>query len=317
MTKEPLVSILMPAYNADKFISEAIQSTIDQCYKNWELLVLDDASTDRTLEKIERFMDDRIRIFKHEKNSGYLESCNELFALAKGELITFLDADDLQTPDRIALCVNEFKQDASLDFVTSDNMRIDEVGKILTSKKVSVNYERMASDPNYEVYFACASLMMKRRALEAVDGYHPFFKTIGGEDYHLIWELSRITKGKHLPLTLYKYRRHGNQNQFRQQNPLKYFMSDILSDIRRSILERNHNPLDFDSVYNEYWIEYVRSHRSDLKLRQAVEQLRLNNSISSLSLGLQAMASRPWSLSRFKSFVWILNQIVLRPSRIR
>jgi glycosyltransferase involved in cell wall biosynthesis len=84
MSELPLVSILMPAFNAEKFIAEAIQSIVQQDHPNWELLILNDASTDGTAEKIASFHDPRINVFEHQENLGYLLSCNELFENAKG-----------------------------------------------------------------------------------------------------------------------------------------------------------------------------------------------------------------------------------------
>lgn len=310
LSDSPLVSILMPAYNAERFISEAIQSTLEQDYQNWELLILDDASTDRTLERIEHFIDERIRIFKHEKNAGYLESCNELFALAKGELITFLDADDLQTHDRITLCINELKRDTSLGFVTSDNMRINEVGEVLSHQKVKVDYEKMASDPNYEVYFACASLIMRREALESVYGYHPFFRGIGGEDYHMIWELSRSAKGVHINKSLYHYRKHVGQNQFRITNPLKYFMMDILHDIRNKNITEGHSPLSDWEAYRAWWEKRVHENPSEILVRKAVESLQLNRKFEALAFGLNSVTRKPLTINKMKSFARLIKRMM-------
>ncbi|MCB9192559.1 MAG: glycosyltransferase [Flavobacteriales bacterium] len=310
MSDSPLVSILMPAYNAERFIPEAIQSTLDQDYQNWELLILDDASTDRTLVQIERFTDSRIRVFKHEKNAGYLESCNELFALAKGELVTFLDADDLQTIDRITVCINELKRNTSLGFVTSDNMRINEVGEVLSHQNVKVDYAKMASDPSYEVYFACASLMIRREVLERVEGYHPFFKGIGGEDYHMIWELCRLTSGMHINRPLYHYRKHVDQNQFRITNPLKYFMMDILHDIRNKSISTGQNPLSDWEAYRAWWEKRVDENASEILMRKAVESLQLGRKLEALSLGLNSVTRKPLTINKMKSFARLIKRMM-------
>ena len=91
-----LVSIIMPSWNTAQFIAESIQSVINQTYKNWELLIVDDCSTDDTDNIVEPFLTDaRIKYFKNEKNSGAALTRNRAMREAKGEWIAFLDSDDL------------------------------------------------------------------------------------------------------------------------------------------------------------------------------------------------------------------------------
>lgn len=93
--EEGLISILIPAYNAEKYIGDAIQSVLNQTYGNFELVILDDGSTDKTLGIVQEYqkMDSRIRVYSIE-NGGLSHARNELVSLAKGEYIAFLDADD-------------------------------------------------------------------------------------------------------------------------------------------------------------------------------------------------------------------------------
>ncbi len=97
-----LVSIIMPSYNTAKFITESIRSVIDQTYTNWELLIVDDCSTDNTDQVVESFLTDtRIKYFKNEKNSGAALTRNRAMMKAQGEWIAFLDSDDLWMPEKL------------------------------------------------------------------------------------------------------------------------------------------------------------------------------------------------------------------------
>ena len=97
-----LVSIIMPSWNTGKFIAESIQCVIDQTYQNWELLIVDDCSTDNTDEIVEPFLNDtRIKYLHNEKNSGAALTRNKAMREAQGEWIAFLDSDDLWTPDKL------------------------------------------------------------------------------------------------------------------------------------------------------------------------------------------------------------------------
>ena len=89
-----LVSIVMPSYNTAKYIADSIKSVISQTYSNWELLIVDDCSTDKTEEVVASFNDERIHFIKKDKNSGAAESRNIALREAKGKWIAFLDSDD-------------------------------------------------------------------------------------------------------------------------------------------------------------------------------------------------------------------------------
>ena len=96
-TAQPLVSVVMPAYNAEKYIGEAIRSVQSQTYKNWILLAIDDCSTDHTAEIIQSFAneDNRVRLIRNVHNLGAAKARNRGFELAEGEWVALLDSDDV------------------------------------------------------------------------------------------------------------------------------------------------------------------------------------------------------------------------------
>lgn len=96
-----LVSIIMPSYNTATYIKDSIQSVLEQTYTNWELLIVDDCSTDNTDEVIEAIKDPRIKYFKNSKNSGAAVSRNKAMREAKGQWIAYLDSDDLWMPKKL------------------------------------------------------------------------------------------------------------------------------------------------------------------------------------------------------------------------
>ena len=97
-----LVSIIMPSYNTAKYIEESIKSVLAQTYTNWELLIVDDCSTDNTDEIVQPFLsDERVKYLKNEKNSGAAISRNRALREAKGKWIAFLDSDDLWMPEKL------------------------------------------------------------------------------------------------------------------------------------------------------------------------------------------------------------------------
>lgn len=101
--KAPLISVIMPAYNAGRFLEEAIRSVMDQTVTDWELLVLDDGSTDDTLVIAQRMaqLDDRIRVLPNEQNMGVACTRNRGFDLCRGEYVALLDSDDVWYPQKL------------------------------------------------------------------------------------------------------------------------------------------------------------------------------------------------------------------------
>ncbi len=96
-----LVSIVMPSYNTASYIKESIQSILNQTYTNWELIIVDDCSTDNTDEVLAAITDSRIRYFKNEKNSGAAVSRNKALREARGQWIAYLDSDDIWMPEKL------------------------------------------------------------------------------------------------------------------------------------------------------------------------------------------------------------------------
>ena len=97
-----LVSIIMPSYNTTSFIAESIQSVLAQSYKDWELIIVDDCSSDNTDQVVKPYLsDERIKYYKNEKNSGAAVSRNRAIREAKGKWIAFLDSDDLWMPEKL------------------------------------------------------------------------------------------------------------------------------------------------------------------------------------------------------------------------
>lgn len=124
---EGLVSIITPTYNSEKFITETIQSVQNQNYKNWEMLIVDDCSSDKTVAIIQQFMEDdhRIHLIRLNKNSGASKARNKAISEVKGDFMTFLDADDIWFPDFIENSIATI-QETGIPFVFSSYRRSNE-----------------------------------------------------------------------------------------------------------------------------------------------------------------------------------------------
>jgi len=108
----PLISIITLTYNHEKFISQCIESCLKQSYKNWEQIIIDDGSTDKTQEIIMKYRDPRIKYFyqSHKGPNSIPESYNKALKISKGEYISILEGDDFSSPDKLQLLLEPFKK---------------------------------------------------------------------------------------------------------------------------------------------------------------------------------------------------------------
>lgn len=160
VTDYGLVSIVMPNYNGEKFLRETIESVLSQTYTNWELLFVDDCSTDNSLELIKSFRDERIRVYQNETNSGAAVSRNTALREAKGKWIAFLDSDDLWVPEKLEEQL-KFMVDNGYDFTYTEYSQIDEQSNSLNIEVTGprkINKHKMFQ---YN-YIGCLTVMYNR-----------------------------------------------------------------------------------------------------------------------------------------------------------
>ena len=103
---KPLVSVIMPAYNAELYIEEAVRSVLNQSYTELEVIVVDDCSTDRTVDRLKNIKSDRLKVYHNENNAGIAYTTNRCIKFAKGRYFALLDDDDIAEPERLELQVD-------------------------------------------------------------------------------------------------------------------------------------------------------------------------------------------------------------------
>lgn len=160
MTDRGLVSIVMPSYNTEKYIADSIKSILGQTYPYWELIIVDDCSTDNTASIVSGFLqDDRIRFLKNKTNSGAAESRNYALREATGKWIAFLDSDDTWEPQKLEKQI-EFMESNGYKFTCTD-YRIQLNGEWLPYVYTSPNKITEFKMKNY-CYFSTITVMYDR-----------------------------------------------------------------------------------------------------------------------------------------------------------
>lgn len=215
---EALVSIIVPNYNSEKFIKETLDSVLAQTYQNWEMFVVDDCSTDGSVEIIRSYAekDARIRLVLREKNSGVANVRNAGIQLANGEYIALLDSDDVWTADKLARQVSLLQETGadlaycSYDFIDENSTPLNKTFKV----PEKTNFKKMLGCN----VIGCSTVIMKAKLFKE----NPFKPEFYHEDYVLWMELMR------LPITavgirdvLMHYRRISTSRSYKKGNAAK------------------------------------------------------------------------------------------------
>lgn len=185
----PLVSVIMPAYNAEKYIEQAIRSVQKQTVRSWELIVVDDRSTDKTAEQIRRLAAEDMRIIPvySETNHGAAESRNIALRQCRGEFVALLDADDVWHPQKLERELERARK-TDADLVYSSYAMIDEQGTRCFSDFIVEESTDLQSMLNCNT-IGCSTVLMKAKVLEK----RPFVTDFYHEDY-VMW-LSLLQAG--------------------------------------------------------------------------------------------------------------------------
>lgn len=162
-----LVSIIMPSYNTALYIKDSIESVLSQTYTNWELIIVDDCSTDNTDEIVSQYLaDERIHYIKNDINSGAAVSRNRALREAKGKWIAFLDSDDLWEPDKLQKQIS-FMNDNGYHFSYTNYMEMDEASKPLG--KTVTGPKRITKTGMYNYcWMGCLTVMYDAEAVGLV-----------------------------------------------------------------------------------------------------------------------------------------------------
>ncbi len=204
----PTVSVAMSVYNSQSFLKAAIESILHQTFEDFEFIIIDDGSTDRSLKILQHYaaQDPRIRLSSRE-NRGVPATRNEILAQAQGELLAVMDADDVALPDRLQRQVDFLHHHPNCVWLGGAFTLIDERDRILTTIRMAEDNEtiqRILLEGHTS--FLHSSAMIRKSALRQVNGYDERFKT--GSDLDLWLKLTEIGEVSNLPEVVVKYRIH-------------------------------------------------------------------------------------------------------------
>lgn len=193
LMKMPVISVVMPVYNGEKYLREAIESILNQTYSNFEFIILNDGSTDKTEEIILSYDDPRIVYVKNDENMQIVKTLNKGIALAKGKYIARMDADDISLPKRFERELSYLQNHSECSAVFTKIQKIDESSELMgfwTADQQNISHTQIAKILPFKNCVAHPTVMIRSKILKQYCYDH---RVKGSEDYHL-W-LSLIADG--------------------------------------------------------------------------------------------------------------------------
>lgn len=206
----PKVSVIMPCYNQARFVGEAIQSVLNQTYQDFELIVVDDGSTDGSHDIVAAIGDRRIR-YHYQSNQGLAAARNAALCLARGEFVAFLDADDLFLPEKLTLQVQALDNQPEVGLVAGGYLFVDELGKPLAERRPWCYRPHLdLSTWLRDCPVIVNAVLVRREWLKHVGGFDPALRRV--EDWDLWLRMAyRGCRMVWTPHVVCAYRMHGEQ----------------------------------------------------------------------------------------------------------
>lgn len=201
----PLVSIILPVYNGETTIQDSILSIISQSYKNFELIIINDGSTDRSFEKIQYFKDTRITVL-NQSNKGLATTLNRAVAISTGELIARQDQDDISMPLRIDRQVKEFMSRRNLVLLGTYGYKVDKNNNIIEKLKFPIHNRELQFISNFYNPFIHSSVMFRKTEFIECGSYSEDLNLQPPEDFNLWNRIKYLGEIQNLDDFLVKYK---------------------------------------------------------------------------------------------------------------
>jgi len=230
--ESPKVSVIMSVYNGMPFLEEAVKSVLGQTYKNFEFIIIDDASTDESWNYLQKLRDKRVKITKNEKNMGLAASLNIALKRAQGDYVARMDADDVSLPKRFQVQIEYMQLNPLVDMCGTWVDLIDKEGNVLGEKKYPTTNKAIKKSLVYYSPIVHPTLIIKSNVLRQLNGYNPKFDM--AEDYELLSRAKNKFRMSNVPQKLLLWRLEEERRSRREMRKMdKIELSVKLEALRR------------------------------------------------------------------------------------
>ena len=307
MLNPPLVSVLLPVYNGEKYLDQAVQSILNQTYRNFELILLDDGSSDCSLKIAQTYADTdkRVRVYSHE-NMGLCRTLQKGVSLSLGKYIARMDADDIALPERFEQQVKYLESNPSCVVLGAGTIVIDPQDNLLYAPELTQGHEKILLELlQWKGSRIChPTVMMRTETVRAVGGYVQEYHY---EDIDLFLKLAKVGKLENLPQKLLKHRLHLNsvchtRNDLELNEIKQKIYLDAIKNLNISVdfCEQNGLTLPQPIDTSEYYSEY------EVYRRWSVLARRSGFYITSLKYVYKAFANKPFKTKTYWTLLYCL-----------
>ncbi|NDV46180.1 glycosyltransferase [Paludibacter sp. 221] len=261
------ISVVMPVYNAGRFLREAIESVLGQTHENFELVIVDDCSSDNSVQIVKSFDDERIILIENKQNTGNYPCRNRGIKQATGEFIAVMDADDIMVPERMDTQLLFLLNNEQYMAVGSDVFVVDENSKEKGIwSKHSNNFEEIKVRLLKDNVCTHPTLMLRSEVFKK-HGIYYNEKYLYSADYELLYQISKIGKITNIKIPLLKYRVHSGQITAKKKNEQDLYKHQIqLKQLERfgisapdfEQIENHLNLVNLDK--GQEWLNYLIEH---------------------------------------------------------
>jgi len=279
--KAPIVSVFMAAYNAEEFIEGSINSILNQSFKDFELIIVNDGSTDQTVAIVEQIKDPRIKLVHNPKNIGLQATRNRLLDLATGKYIAILDSDDIASTDRLETQVSFLENHSNIALCGGHADVIDENHQFTGIRYIQPCDETLETFMLFGNPFINSTVLFRTEVFLELKGYRDYAPA---EDFDLFVRIAANHKIANLDKTLVKYRIHQsnvskteNHLQLKNENrilenlrvDLGLTSNDHTSAVHLSIYKGTFDRFSFKD-YSEFLIQLKRANRQTGRYDQEI-----------------------------------------------
>ena len=243
--KDPKVTVLMSVYNGEKYLEEAVNSILNQTFEDFEFLIINDGSTDRTLSKLKNYSDSRIKILNNEKNLGLTRSLNIGLKRSKGKYIARMDADDVSMPERLKEEIEFLDSHEDYAAVGTFVYVLDENSEIIRRSKNPIEDAEIRENLVYGNCINHGSVMLRKSCLLDVGYYNETM--VRSQDYELWIRLSKKYRLSNLPEYLYKWREHKKNIEAKYIKEQRIFV--ILAIVKNNVLSAKQATRHFINIF--------------------------------------------------------------------
>jgi glycosyltransferase involved in cell wall biosynthesis len=302
----PTISVVIPAYNAEGTILETVASVLQQTFSDFELIVIDDGSKDRTVELLQSIKDERLKVFSYE-NGGLPVARNRGLSRSTGECIAFVDADDLWAPDKLELQLAALQQHPEAGVAYSWTSIIDEQGKPLYDNAPSLFEGNVYAQLLIgDFIYSGSNTLIRREAIESVGGFDPVLKSC--EDWDCWLRLAA-----HWPFVVVPK----HQILYRRSSGAMSSKVEVMREAALIAMEKAYKaaPPELQSLKNQTWISFYK-YSAELYLRYSTNFSGINQAGWNLWMALRLNPKIVLDKS-FQGLVkWFIKKLIFSPQLI-